>query len=85
MDERDMAKTKGLDRIKVAALLLFVTVTVILCAWAVYDAFGESASGSPLSGEYQAAVDDPAMPTPTEWQPLAEPTPYPTDQFDMEN
>lgn len=93
-----MAKTSSLDRIKIAALLLFVAVCVGLSAWSVWDAFSQTAGGSPIGRDYQVTIGDTPEPTNTPWaaedqaapgldgtrQQRRTPTPSATDPFDTD-
>lgn len=78
-----MAKTKSIDRVKIAALLIFVAVAVALAGWTIWDAFAQTEAGSLVEQGYQAAVGTMVEPTPTAVQATIEP--LPTDPYPMEN
>ena len=93
-----MAKTTGVDKFKIGALLLFIAVSVFLVSWTVWDAFGESNRNTSTSEEYQVSVVDTPVSTNTEWsqqdrvtpehsathEHRRTPSPNPTDQFDTD-
>lgn len=78
-----MAKTKRIDRLKIAALLIFVAVAVALAGWTIWDAFAQTDAGGPVERGYQAVVGTMVEPTPTTVQATMEP--LPTDPYPMEN
>ncbi|MFP3854766.1 MAG: hypothetical protein ACLFWD_10800 [Anaerolineales bacterium] len=78
-----MAKTKSVDRIKIAALLIFVAAAVVLVAWTIWDGFSQADAGNSIEEGYQAAGRAMITPTSTEVQATIEP--MPTDPYPMEN
>lgn len=93
-----MAKSSSLDKAKIAALLLFIALSIVLVGWTVLDAYSESSRGTSSSQEYQASVVDTPSPTSTEWaqqdrstpqhsgdhQQGRTPTPRATDPFNTD-